>query len=106
MSQIQAVQNWGTDIAATGASGAVFTPLPSHDCDEVQLIIPAALALSIDIQVQSNPPVYSTQIVTIDSPSGLVIQVTGNSLEIGVRRNDQSNTPASFGFIWRKYRRG
>ena len=94
-------QNWATSSVATSGSGASFVGLNDEPCDEVTIVI-LANGVGLDIQ---GPSGSSTDYVSIDAPSGLVIPVSGNAKEVQVRRTDQSATPATVRYLWRKYSR-
>lgn len=97
-SRYHPTSTWDTDVVATGAASA-FIPLPSHQCDEVTIIVLAA-GVGLDICQSNNPD--PTKFVSIDAPSGITIPVAGDSVEIAVRRTDLSATPVNVRFIWRK----
>lgn len=97
------VQNWGTDLVATSATGASFVNLNSQAADELTIIIPAD-GTKIDVLCagQIREP---TKFVTIDAPSGLVLPLSGNTAEVMVRRTDNSGTPVNVRYTWRKFKR-
>lgn len=102
-----AYSQWATEIVATSDTGTGFVSLPDIPCDEIVIYNPAA-GVSLDIissqRLNENPPT-PTKFVTVDAPAGATIPVGGNAAEIAVRRNDQSVTPITVRFIWRKFRR-
>ena len=95
-----AVQNWGTDIVATSASGATFVNLNEQICDEVTIFIPAS-GVAIDV-ICASKIATPTKFLTLDAPSGATFPVTANAKEIMVRRTDNSNTPFTVRYSWRK----
>lgn len=97
-----AYQKWQTEIIATAASGATFTPLGNYPCDEVVIYNPAS---GVKLDIIASSQLDLAKFVTIDAPAGATIPVGGNANEIMVRRNDQSNTPDTVRFIWRRYQR-
>ena len=97
------LQTWGTDIQATSAVGATFVNLPHIPCDEVTIFNPSTgVALDMLAAGQAANP---TKYVILDAPSGTVVPVSGSAKEIMVRRSDQSGTPVTVRFSWRKFRR-
>ena len=89
--------SWSNDRVQTSASGATWVTLPNHDCDEVLIVNASGVALDLRAHGgESN----GIKIGDGGSPS---IPVSGNSAEIQIRRNDQSNTQVYVGFIFRKY---
>lgn len=95
-------QNWSAEITATAASGSGFTALPNIPCDEVVIYNPAS---GVALDVKNSNETDATKYVTVDAPAGAVIPVSGTAAEIEVRRHDQSATPVTVRFIWRKFRR-
>lgn len=87
---------WSTDKVDTSVTGATFVSLPSHDCDEILIVNATGYALEVRAA-------GSTDGVKIPDGSGAGFPMSGNSKEAQVRRFDQSNTPVSVRFIWRKF---
>ena len=88
---------WSTDTVSTSATGANFVSLPNRDCDEVLVINSSGFALNLRAAGQSSGGV---KIPDAGSP---LIPVSGNAAEVQIRRDDQSNTPITVGFIYRRY---
>lgn len=87
---------WGTAKTATSATGATFVNLSDFDCDDVTILNETGQALDV-----RSP--NSADFVTIADGSGITVAVSASSLEVMVRRNDQSNTPVTVRFMWHKY---
>jgi len=99
-----AYSSWCSEIVQTSASGSTFVPLGDFPCDEVVIFVDSA-SEAIDILASSKIVSAPTDYVTADSPSGTVIPVGGNANEIAVRRADESGTPTTVRYIWRKFMR-
>jgi hypothetical protein len=93
------ISAWATDSVNTGATGANFVPLNSHNCDEVTIINPG-----VGLDIQSVNQDANGNFVSIAANSGITIQVVANSLEVLIRRTDKSNTASAVQYIWRKYK--
>ncbi len=106
MNQIRynAYQKWSTETTDTASHGEVFTPLGNFPCDEVVIYNPAD-GTKLDIISANQHADDPTKFVTIDAPAGATIPVAGYANEIMVRRNDQSNTPVTVRYTWRKFNR-
>lgn len=99
-------QDWSTDTVDTLAAGTSFVNLNDQPCDEVTIFIPLSeVKLDIIGAKQMAPSGSQTKFISVDAPSGVTIPVAGNAAEILVRRNDQSATPTTVRYIWRKFRR-
>lgn len=94
--------SWSTETATTSGTGASFVTLGDFPCDEIVIYNPSSgTPLDIKSSLQSD----ATKFVTIEAPSGATIPVAGNAQEISVRRTDNSGTPVTVRYIWRKFRR-
>ena len=101
-SRYHPVSKWGTDVVATAGAG-VFVNLNDQQADEVTILV---LAAGVGLDIQSAGQVGSnTKYVSVDAPSGITIALTGNALEVLVRRTDGSATPVNVRYIWRKFGR-
>lgn len=93
--------SWSTETAATPNPGSEWTTLGDFPCDEIVIYNPST-GVALDIKQSAAA---DAKYVTVEAPSGATIPVGGNAQEIMVRRNDQSNTPITVRYIWRKFRR-
>ena len=96
MSALKPNGRWGTSSVDTSESGATWVSLPDVDCDEVLLVNTTGVTLGL----RSSE---ATLGIKLPDAYGPAIPVSGNAREVQVRRFDESDTPVTVGFIWRRY---
>ncbi len=99
MPKINPTQESQTQSVATSSTGANFVELPNNVADEVTIIV---LAAGVGLDIMIGHGAGSNDFIQVDAPSGLTLPLCGNTAEVRVRRTDQSNTPATVRFFWRR----